>query len=120
MWKVEITEGWYLTPNPEGTGLLLCVERSLKAHTQVVSAYVSRTPQQIDVENHLLSCPPGRPETYGALYASVIGKLEALATELFDLGWFHHTEQIGLTTHYTILRAISRESEKLHHARTGN
>jgi len=53
------------------------------------------------------------------LYASIIEKLEVLATEMFDMGWFHHVEQIGLTTHYTIIRSISRAAEMKHRDRTG-
>lgn len=48
---VYINHGWRITWNPEGGGLMLCVDRGISCenHTQVVSSHTTNTPDVVTV-----------------------------------------------------------------------
>lgn len=120
-WCVEIFSGWRVKPNPEGNGILLCVDRTARHHTQVISDWMKVPACPEDIEAHLDTSPQPDGPTYRQLYATVVERLETLAEVMFrEMGWFQAVEMVGLTVHYNLLRGIARGAEREYHSRKGD
>jgi len=111
-WTVDLFPGWRVKPNPEGNGMILCVDRTSRQHTQVLSDWMTVEADALDVESHLADCPHDDSSTYREQYRQVAQHLEVLAESMFtDMGWYQAVETVGLTVHYNILRSITRGAE---------
>ena len=92
--------------------MILCVDRTARQHTQVLSDWMTVDAQARDVEAHLGDSPHDDSTTYREQYRQVAQHLEVLAEAMFtDMGWYQAVETVGLTVHYNILRSLTRGAE---------
>lgn len=71
-----------ITLNPFGAGLALMVERGapVNAHTQVFTGFCQDTPEEIDVQRHLLTAAP----VYQQQYERLVDWLLVMDNDLFN------------------------------------
>lgn len=103
---VEINPHVYVTFNPEGNGLMLCVSRGLACenHTQVLSVHTSNTP---DLENVRLVVEELK-EALNKQYNQF-----CLFVQTLGVGKWPVKEAIGLLFFHHLLCIIAAKSESL-------
>lgn len=94
--------GWYLTYNPQGGGLLLCVPRGIpcEGHTQVFSAHCTNNPEIPDVAAALESYNWGEEIDRFCLFMQAVGCWET-------------KEAIGAVFCAALIRRIANKAESL-------
>lgn len=101
---VELSFAWRITLNPEGSGLLLCVDRGIncECHTQVLSVHTTNTPSMETVQKVV---EESKEKT--------ISQINAFVTLMHTLTDWSTKEHIALVFKHNLLKEIADEAEKL-------
>jgi hypothetical protein len=99
---VSLTSGWHLTHNPEGGGLMLCINRGIacEGHTQILSSHTTNTPSLQTVQAIVDREGP-----------ALVRQIDAFVNFMDSLKDRYLKEHIGLLFAHYLVKSIADTAE---------